>query len=179
VCAYAKWYNRGSTKILVKDFLGVLPADFQAKYDYKIATEYSIAAANRVYCPCIDPKGDGKTNCNRFLGARAAVVAVCTGCECQVCKECKSIIASGAQHVCGGAANPLEGLRRGEDYQQCSNQACRTVVSQLDGCNAFVCRSCFTHFCYLCGEAAHHDSRHVSFTSRPFVAQWSLTDCSG
>ncbi|KAK4575410.1 hypothetical protein LTR86_001264 [Recurvomyces mirabilis] len=48
---------------------------------------------------------------------------------------------------------------KGVDYQICPNDKCKKRWNLDSGCNSLRC-VCRTHFCYICGEKARHDSDH-------------------
>ena len=56
--------------------------------------------------------------------------------------------------------DPFYEMVRGKEYRKCPG--CDMAVVLGDGCNTIICarNSCQQHFCFICGEKAHHDSDH-------------------
>ncbi len=52
----------------------------------------------------------------------------------------------------------LHGEQRGRDYQKCPS--CDYAMALHDGCNTIRCTQCKTSLCFICGEAADHESVH-------------------
>ncbi|KAK5701515.1 hypothetical protein LTR97_004330 [Elasticomyces elasticus] len=113
------------------------------------------------------------TTCGRFLGAMQLHQGGmhCEHCSGYACKACGESMSLTIVHECGAEAAAaaaaaelaemktalLAGKCRGRDYQECPT--CTEPVFLIDGCNAMLC-VCFTHFCFICGVEAHHDSTH-------------------
>ncbi|KAK4546997.1 hypothetical protein LTR36_001217 [Oleoguttula mirabilis] len=113
--------------------------------------------------------------CDRFLGAKKDLggqTITCTSCRGLVCGSCAApILGDEKQHCCqidGTAAfseDSFQGLKRGEDYQQCPNTLCGMKVYLDSGCNHMVCTKCRVNFCYICGEVARPGAGHWMFGS--------------
>lgn len=176
-----KW---GGTTLEVKDFPG-FSAAFKSRWRAK-EQEYRTPMAERVYCKQhIDDNGLAEhapiriandeaglegvrpERCDRFLGSTTEVndrTVFCEACEGRTCGACLGPVSRWA-HSCVTAEavsepDPFQGLVRGKDFQRCPS--CRLLVTLEDGCNSMVCErpSCQTHFCWICGVEAHHDSDH-------------------
>jgi hypothetical protein len=52
-----------------------------------------------------------------------------------------------------------QGLARGKDYQCCPSKKCGIPIQLKDGCNAMLCKRCYTEFCFICGEMVKHDDK--------------------
>ncbi|KAF2763673.1 hypothetical protein EJ03DRAFT_322562, partial [Teratosphaeria nubilosa] len=150
----------GNQSLDALDFLQYLPIGFGVKWMLK-QTEYEMPASHRIYCQ--HRSIDQGECCNGFLGGRVqsgdVVTQECMECHRLSCRQCGAAITHASeQHTCRNdnvvdEADPLHGLKRGEDYQLCPG--CNTGYGQWDGCNAVRCTQnhCRTLFCFICSEA--------------------------
>ncbi|KAK5114388.1 hypothetical protein LTR85_010210 [Meristemomyces frigidus] len=185
----------GNTVLHPKDF-PEFDDQFRKEWEFKKA-EYETPRAYRIYCRhrfFIDAKGHkmlvARTHADIvraairrecvtgeeswFLGSLAQTRGSqihCPRCERWSCGSCGSSRATrGERHDC----RPPKGTEgvdanlgvRGLDYQICPNPACAIPTVLSDGCNTIVCR-CRTHFCFICGKMAHHDSDHWTGSGCP------------
>lgn len=161
--------------------------DFLSKWTRRIE-EYAVPRSRRVYCKHLvvkdihgDPHfipdelhvrariaGVHPSQCGAYLGVvnpsqQEKTVCVCYGMTCCSCGKALLLSQeSEERHTCEpqGASTVDEEdniMIRGLDYQQCPQ--CEIRVGLVDGCNTIFC-TCRTHFCFLCGVRAHHDSDH-------------------
>lgn len=143
--------------------------------------EYKTPFAERVYCihktlTKTDARrdvADEVEECGWFLGTKVETkykTLTCLKCSGQTCGTCSEPLpAEGDKpHHCmvpiageeSKEEDPFQGMILGKDYQRCPS--CKVVVALVDGCNTIVCEmpSCRVHFCFICGQEAHHDSDH-------------------
>lgn len=161
----------GTISLEAEDYADLLPDGFIGKWKERQA-EYDSAANQRMYCN----NNVDQTECGCFLGTRADAECLkeCPRCKSSVCGRCGDPVPMGSlpKHECpitarlkaeaDADADAFRELTRGRDYQICPNINCARRFYQQDGCNAMVCGSCPTHFCFVCGAKAHHDSTHWS-----------------
>ncbi|KAK5740020.1 hypothetical protein LTR17_004917 [Elasticomyces elasticus] len=179
----------GAATVSPLDFPAVFPAGLDVQWRARVK-EYKVKRPDRVYCKhlvlaeCIpQPAITGSevqdqcpailTTCGCFLGAMQLYQGgvYCEHCLGFACRACGEPISQTVVHQCGAEAAAaaaaaelakmktvvLAGKCRGRDYQECPT--CTEPVFLVDGCNAMLC-VCFTHFCFICGVEAHHDSTH-------------------
>ncbi|KAK0356734.1 hypothetical protein LTR02_001484 [Friedmanniomyces endolithicus] len=114
---------------------------------------------------------DETGQCLNFLGSSKntkGTIVTCSSCEGSSCGSCGlAFDPSGEthEHKCdpsrlGAEPDIDKTLIRGRDFQVCPGKTCRRYYNLWEGCNAMVCEKCRTHFCYICGDKAGHDSDH-------------------
>lgn len=123
-------------------------------------------------------KGEPTAQCQRYLGTARNAEPLqrkckkCHGVSCGVCGLALQWAPPGddrkvLDHNCDTAnltKTEQVPLVRGVDFQLCPNPACKEAYSLESGCNVMTCVHCRTHFCFLCGVAAHHDGDHWTTT---------------
>ncbi|KAK4888494.1 hypothetical protein LTR27_012607 [Elasticomyces elasticus] len=180
----------GAATVSPLDFPGVFPAAIEVQWrarveEYKVKRPDRVYCQHLVSAADGETRltvvgGDVQdqcladlTPCGRFLGAMQLHQGEmhCEQCSGYACKACGESMSETAVHECGAEAAAaaaaaelvkmraalLAGKCRGRDYQECPT--CTEPVFLIDGCNAMLC-VCFTHFCFICGVEAHHDSTH-------------------
>ena len=71
-------------------------------------------------------------------------------------------------------AEGIEGLVRGKDFQNCPK--CHTVIHLETGCNHMTCKSCQTHYCYLCGKPISSQNPYQHFNTPGYECYHRLFD---
>ncbi|KAK4545506.1 hypothetical protein LTR36_002856 [Oleoguttula mirabilis] len=156
----------------------LMPTAFEAQWRAK-CEEYRTPLAERVYCP--------HGSCQQYAGNKAELsdlegrIVECKKCSGVFCGNCGVPLQPHRVHTCviedpRQEMDAFAGLVRGKDYQICPNPTCGIKVEIRDGCNAMCCQRCLTHFCYICGVMAHHNSKH--WTSPSTCPRWNQPDAS-
>lgn len=143
----------GKAVLNPKDFKQILDPAFFKKYAVR-EKEWSCPPTERVYCHGKTSKGEV---CGRFLGRRTEMrtrmdCVCCRKCWWLTCLKCLENFDLGedaegetedgpleVEHVCSKEQkrlDPLEGLKRGQDYQVCPNEGCRRGAELAAGCKS-------------------------------------------
>lgn len=152
----------------------LFPASFQTTWRHK-CKEYQTPFPERVYCK--------HNNCMHYVGNRTELrgtEVMCMKCYKGTCGDCGGSVGTTENvHRCipeepADEPDAFAGLVLGKDYQICPGATCGIKVNLRDGCNAMICERCTTHFCYLCGVAARHNSNH--WTTGSACSRWNHPD---
>lgn len=177
--------RRGPTEIPFESFEDLFSDDFRLAYHEK-TREFNTPVPKRVYCKHMvstskdTSTGQGEIDfCNTFMGVEAKIVSKCSGCTHWMCMDCREIASPPpAVHTCDTAkadseSNAFDPATRGKDWQECPNPDCMIKCDLKEGCNAMIC-PCQENFCFICGEAAGHDSDH--WTEGKPCPRWGAVD---
>lgn len=175
----------GPTEIPFESFEDLFSDECRLAYREK-TREFNTPVPKRVYCKHMVPtskdtsSGQAETDfCNTFMGAEAKVVSKCSGCTHWMCMECREIaLPPPTSHTCDTSKADSEkdafhAETRGIEWQECPNPNCKIKCDLKEGCNAMIC-PCQQNFCFICGEAAGHDSDHW-MESKP-CPRWGAAD---
>jgi hypothetical protein len=174
----------GPTEIPFESFEDLFSNNFRLAYHEK-TREFNTPVPKRVYCKHkVSAKGKSGAEsefdfCNTFMGVEAKFVSNCSGCTHLMCMECREIASPPpAVHTCNttkadSESNAFDPATRGREWQECPNPDCKIKCDLKEGCNAMIC-PCQENFCFICGEAADHDSDH--WTEGKPCLRWGAVD---
>ncbi|KAI5370358.1 hypothetical protein Slin14017_G012370 [Septoria linicola] len=141
----------------------------------------SARALDQAELEAITKQGTSATRkCQAYIGDKQEldVHTPCPECKGLVCTNCgDSVCEPASSHEC--SAPKPDGLEEyfasktlGVDYQRCPG--CSQPYEHKEACNHFLCSdgTCRTGFCFLCGQAATHDSDHWTVGNPTGCTKW-------
>ncbi|USW47916.1 hypothetical protein Slin15195_G012350 [Septoria linicola] len=140
-----------------RDYIDVMGEDFVNAYEKKVI-EYRTNASDRVYCPHSVLVSESSAEGGSARALDQAELEAITKQGTSATRKCQAYI----------------GNKQELDVHTPCPECCSQPYEHKEACNHFLCSdgTCRTGFCFLCGQAAAHDSDHWTVGNPTGCTKW-------